>query len=63
MRPDYALSHLYDGEICIADLKDGNTRKVRWNKSDWSFYFIDPATPTICSFDEIKEWRLETITI
>ena len=63
MRPDSALSHLYDGEICVADMKDDTKRKICWSKSDWCFYYVDTPTPTVCNFDDIKEWRLESITV
>lgn len=62
MRADSALSHLYDGELCIAEMKDGTKHKVRWSKPDWCFFYADMPMPTICSFDDIKEWRLISIT-
>lgn len=61
MRADSALSHLYDGELCIAEMKDGTKQAVRWNRQDWRFFYEDTPTPTVCSFDDIKEWRPASI--
>jgi hypothetical protein len=63
MRADKALSHLYDGEICLVEMKDGTTRAVRWNRQDWCFFYADTMAPTVCSFDDIKEWRLASIRL
>ncbi|TCS37506.1 hypothetical protein EDC30_104310 [Paucimonas lemoignei] len=60
MRADYALSHLYDGEICRAITAEGE-RKVRWDKKDWHFYYVDTPVPQVCDFDEIREWRIAAI--
>ncbi len=59
MRADSALSHLHDGELCMAEMKDGTKREVRWSKPDWCFFYTD--TQTVCSFDDINEWRLASI--
>lgn len=61
MRADSALSHLYDGETCLADLKDGSTHEVRWSKPDWCFYYVNTPTNAVCSFDDIKDWRIAAI--
>lgn len=63
MRADNALSHLYDGEICIAIMKDGSECKVRWDKDQWRFFVADSNLPTVCDFDDIEEWRPATITV
>lgn len=63
MRADNALSHLYDGELCVAIMKDGSERKVRWDKSQWSFIVADDNLQTVCEFDAIEEWRPATITV
>lgn len=60
MRADSALSHLQDGEHCIAITSEGK-REVRWSVADWCFYYTDIAAPTVCSFDEIKEWHPSSI--
>jgi hypothetical protein len=60
MRADYALSHLEDGEICRAATRHGE-RNVRWNKSEWCFYYADAPVPTVCNFDEIEEWQIAMI--
>lgn len=60
MRADYALSHLYDGEICRAITAHGDC-KVRWDKNAWRFYYVDTPVPTVCEFDEIKEWQIAAI--
>lgn len=60
MRADYALSHLYDGEICRAITADGE-REVRWDRDEWRFYYVNAPVPTVCDFDEIKEWRIAAI--
>lgn len=64
MRADSALSHLYDGELCVVTMKDGTQHEVRWNRPAWRFVFLngserDPAA--VCSFDDIKEWRPASI--
>lgn len=61
MRADSALSHLYDGEHCIAEMKDGTKRKVFWSRRDWRFYYLDLPTAAACDFDDIKEWRPASI--
>lgn len=61
MRADSALSHLYDSEICIAAMTDGKERQVRWSKQDWCFYLVDANVPTVCPFEQIKEWRPASI--
>jgi hypothetical protein len=63
MRADKALSHLYDGELCLAEMKDGTTRTVRWSRQDWCFFHTDTPTPAVCRFEDIKEWRLVTIRL
>jgi len=63
MRADSALSHLYDDEACIAVMKDGSMRTVRWNRSDWRFYYTDTPNPSVCDFDDIKEWRPATMIV
>jgi hypothetical protein len=63
MRADSALSHLYDNEICIVTMKDGSTRKLRWSKTDWRFYDIDTPVPSVCEFDDIREWRPASIIV
>lgn len=63
MRADNALSHLYDGELCIAIMKDGSERKVRWEKAQWSFLYADDNLPTVCRFEDIEEWRPASITV
>lgn len=60
MRPDYALSHLEDGEICRAATKHGE-HDLRWNKTEWRFYYADTPEPTVCDFDEIDEWQIAAI--
>lgn len=64
MRADSALSHLYDGELCIAATEHGEY-EVRWSASDWRFYYVDSDGDNLrtCSFDEIKEWRLASMRI
>jgi hypothetical protein len=61
MRADSALSHLYHNEPCIAMMKDGSEQKVRWNKECWCFFYTNAAEPTVCTFDEIEEWRPASI--
>ncbi|MDB5761743.1 MAG: hypothetical protein JWQ21_738 [Herminiimonas sp.] len=61
MRADSALSHLYDGEICIAEMRDGTKHQVRWSRQDWCFFYIDTRMPAVCRFDDIKEWRPASI--
>lgn len=61
MRADSALSHLFDGEQCLAMLKDGTTHKVRWSRPHWRFFYLDTPVPTVCEFDDIKEWRPASI--
>jgi hypothetical protein len=61
MRADSALSHLYDDELCIAMMKDGTEQEVRWSKPEWRFFYIDKPAPTVCDFDDIKEWRPASI--
>jgi hypothetical protein len=56
MRSDSALSHLYDEELCIAEMKDGNRREVRWSQPDWCFYYAWIQPPVACHFDDIQEW-------
>lgn len=63
MRPDSALSHLRDEEICMAEMKDGTRQRIQWNRRDWCFLTVDTPVPTVCSFDDIKEWRLITIVV
>jgi hypothetical protein len=63
MRADSALSHLYDNEICIVTMKDGSTRKLRWSKTDWRFYDTDTPVPSVCEFDDIREWRPASIMV
>lgn len=63
MRADSALSHLYDDELCIAAMKDGTKREIRWNKDQWCFYFVDADRPTVCGFDDIQEWHPASIRI
>lgn len=63
MRADNALSHLYDGELCVAIMKDGNDRKVRWDKSKWCFFYADENLPVVCDFADIEEWRPASITV
>lgn len=59
MRADSALSHLYDGELCIAFLQDGTQRAVRWNRMDWCFH--DADTNAVCPHDDIRDWRPASI--
>jgi hypothetical protein len=61
MRPDSALSHLSDGELCIALMKDGQKHEVRWSVPDWCFFHTDSETPAVCRFEDIKEWMLASI--
>lgn len=61
MRADSALSHLFDDELCVATMKDGTEREVRWNKESWCFFFTDTETPTVCRHEDIKEWRPASI--
>lgn len=61
MRADSALSHLKDGEICIAVLKNGERHEVRWSVPDWSFFFVHADWPTACRFEDIKEWMPASI--
>lgn len=61
MRADSALSHLYEGEHCIVVTEDGE-REVRWSVEDWCFFYTNDETPMVCHFDDIKEWRLKSIT-
>jgi hypothetical protein len=61
MRPDSALSHLYDDELCVAAMKDATERQVRWSRPDWCFFYTDANPPKVCSFDDIKEWRPASI--
>lgn len=63
MQADSALSHLYDGELCLAVLKDGSEREVRWCKENWCFFYADIEAPTLCRFDDIEEWRLASIKL
>lgn len=60
MRADSALSHLQDGELCIARTRHGE-EEVQWNKRDWRFYYARRPAPQICEFDEIEEWRPASI--
>lgn len=62
-RPDSALSHLYEGELCIAIMKNGEKQQVRWSIPHWCFFYANTETPTVCSFDDIEEWRLATIKV
>lgn len=59
MRADSALSHLRDGEPCIATLKDGTQCAVRWSRRDWCFFHA--GTNAVCPHDDIREWRLASI--
>jgi hypothetical protein len=61
MRADSALSHLSDGELCIALMKDGQKHRVRWSTSDWCFYYTDSDPPAVCRFEDMKEWMLATM--
>ena len=61
MRADSALSHLRDGELCIVVTKAGERHEVQWNLSDWSFYFTHADRPTVCRFEDIREWMPATI--
>lgn len=61
MNADSALSHLYDREPCIATLKDGSEKDVLWNKEYWCFLYKEAPEPTVCTFDEIEEWRTTAI--
>lgn len=61
MRADSALSHLNDGELCIALMKSGEKHQVRWSKSDWCFYFVHTDRPTVCHLEDIKEWMPASI--
>jgi hypothetical protein len=63
MRADSALSHLYHNELCIATMKDGSEKEVRWDKERWCFFYTNTATPVACSFDEIEEWRPASIKL
>jgi hypothetical protein len=62
MRADTALSHLKDGEHCIAKTKEGN-QDVRWSVADWCFYHADTVAPTVCRFEDIVEWHPASIKI
>lgn len=60
MREDSALSHLYDGEVCILTTDDGE-REARWSISDWCFFYTGTAVPEQCRFENILEWRPASI--
>lgn len=62
MRADNALSHLHDGELCIATTRDGK-RKVRWNKAERRFYTADTVVPSPFPDEEIQDWHPESIRI
>ena len=57
MRPDNALSHGRDNELCIVIMQDRSEREVRWNQAHGCFLHIHHAEAAVCSFDEIEEWR------
>jgi hypothetical protein len=61
MRADSALSHLSDGELCIALMKDGKKHRVRWSVAEWRFYGTESEPPAVYRFEDIKEWMLATI--
>jgi hypothetical protein len=61
MRADSALSHLYDDELCVATLADGDQREVRWSRRDWCFLQVGADGPTELPFEDIKEWRPASI--
>lgn len=61
MRADSALSHLADGELCIALMKNGEKHQVRWSKPDWCFYFVHADRPTVCRLEDVKEWMPASI--
>ncbi|MGH8807599.1 MAG: hypothetical protein ACREX0_06955 [Noviherbaspirillum sp.] len=61
MRADSALSHLYDGELCIVSMKDGTQRDVRWSRPAWCFFFSNSDPPAVCRFEDIEEWRPASI--
>jgi len=61
MRADSALSHLEDGEHCIVVLKNGERHPVQWSVPHWCFFFEDKDRPTVCHFEDIKEWMPASI--
>lgn len=61
MRADSALSHLYDDELCVATLKQGGQREVRWSRQDWCFYHAGADGEAVLPFDDIAEWRPSSI--
>lgn len=61
MCADNALTRLHDDELCIATMKDGTEREVRWSKLNGCFFYAHTATPTICHGDDINEWRPASI--
>jgi hypothetical protein len=61
LRPDSALSHLYEDEMCVVTLKDGTQHEMRWDKEHWRFVDEHAPTPGVCEFDDISEWRPASI--
>lgn len=62
MRADNALSHLHNGEECIAITQNGK-RKVVWNKQEWCFQDTESVRPVTLPFEDIVEWHPASIRI
>lgn len=61
MQADNALSHLYDGEVCVLVMRGGGQRLARWNAAEWRFFYADTPEAEAGSFDDIEEWRPASI--